>query len=48
MTDNRLDIRIDPALKAAIRAEAERRGQSLTVFTERALQAVLDQREKES
>lgn len=39
--DNRLDLRIDPSLKAAVRAEAERRGQSLTVFTERALEAAL-------
>jgi uncharacterized protein (DUF1778 family) len=39
--DNRLDLRIDPDLKARVRAEAENRGQSLTVFVTRALEAAL-------
>lgn len=41
--DNRLDLRIAPGLKAKVKAEATDRGQSLTVFVVRALEAALSE-----
>lgn len=41
-TGSRMEIRLSPALKAAVEADADYLGQSLTTYVTRALEAVLD------